>query len=89
MLPSPSAAAPRRPRSTREQTDSAPACTDHIQLAPADTTLRTYQLSPTNPRDGIALRDKLPVDRGMYRQLSWPTSVQFITLQASTFVQLS
>ena len=58
-----------------------------------------YQLLLIDPRDGILLQtelddhcDKLQrssVGARRCCQLSWPTSVQFITLWASTFLELS
>jgi len=56
-------------------------------------TTSKYQLSQMNSRDGIMLlteldiTDKLPIDRRRHCQLSWQSTVQFIVLWASTFVE--
>ena len=58
--------------------------------------LYKYQLSLIDPCDKIVLQtelddlcDKLVVERRRYYRLSWPTTVQFITLWTSTFLELS
>ena len=58
--------------------------------------MNKYQLPLVDPRDGIVLQtelddqcDKLAIDSRRYCQLSSQTTIQFITLRTSTFVELS
>jgi len=71
-------------------------CSQHHQRTSFKTCIDKYQLSLIVPRDKIVLQRELDdlcdkqqwssVGAPRYYLLSWPTTVQFITLWASTFL---